>query len=64
MSECESLPIRLYESNWVQMIREKRDDDYRQILYIFMERLKQNGQILVRVTVYAPHICDGYVRVF
>lgn len=51
VSECERLPIRLYESNWVRMIFEKHDNDYKQILHIFMGRLKQNGQILVRVTV-------------
>lgn len=47
MSESENLQNRMYESNWVEMIDAKQKGDYGKILHIFMERLKQNGQILV-----------------
>lgn len=47
MTESEILPTRIYESNWFEKIDARRDGDYGKILYMFMERLKQNGQILI-----------------
>lgn len=47
MSESENLQNRMYESNWVEMIDAKQNGGYGKIFHIFMERLKQSGQILV-----------------
>lgn len=47
MTESELLPTRIFESNWFEKIDARRDGDYGKVLYMFMERLKHNGQILI-----------------
>lgn len=46
-SECDILLDRIYASNWIEMIDGKRHGDYGRLVYMLMEHLKYNKEVLI-----------------